>query len=252
MTKQEALFKYSLRIADDGLILGHRLSEWCSKGPFLEEDLALSNLALDLLGRAQAMYLYAAKIEGKGHTEDDLIYLRDERHFYNHQIVELLNGDFAFTMARQVLVSACEVYFFEALSKSTDETIAGISAKTLKEVKYHLKHAHDWVLRLGDGTEESHARIQKAFNDLWMFTGELFEMDEVDQLMVKEGIGVDMAPVKLKWDKYITDLLAEATLERPADNYMQTGSRKGIHTEHLGFLLTEMQYLQRSFPGAKW
>ena len=252
MTKEEALFKYSLRLADDGFVLGHRLSEWCSKGPFLEEDIALSNFALDLLGRAQAFYIYAGKVEGKGRTEDDLVFKRDERHYYNHQITELHNGDFAFTIARQVIISAFEVRLFEALSKSKDETIAGISAKTLKEVKYHFKHAHDWVLRLGDGTEESHNRIQKAFNDIWMYTGELFEMDEVDEKMIKEGIGVDLKPIKNSWDQYINELLSEATLVRPVDGYMQTGSRKGIHTENLGYMLTEVQYLPRTYPNAKW
>ena len=252
MTREEALFKYSLRLADNAFVLGHRLSEWCSKGPFLEEDIALSNFALDLLGRAQAFYIYAGKVEGKGRTEDDLIYKRDERHYYNHQITELPNGDFAFTIARQVAVSAYEVRLFEALSKSKDETIAGIAAKTLKEVKYHFKHAHDWVLRLGDGTEESHRRMQKAFDDIWMYTGELFETDAVDEFMIREGIGVDLNNIKASWNQYMNELLAEATLERPADGYMQTGSRKGIHTEHLGYILTEVQYLQRAYPGAKW
>jgi len=252
MTIQEALFKYTLRQGDNALILGHRLSEWCSKGPFLEEDIALSNIALDQVGRANALLTYAAQVEGMGRTEDDLAYKRIERHFYNNLITELPNGDFGFTIARQFLVATFELFYFDALSKSHDETLAGIAAKTLKEVKYHYKHAHDWVLRLGDGTEESHQRIQKAFNDLWTYTGELFEMDATDLVLIEEGMAVDLGQIKELWQKQVTEVLTEATLQLPAETFMQTGSRKGLHTEHLGYILTEMQYLPRTYPDAKW
>lgn len=252
MTQQEALFNYTSRLGDNALILSHRLSEWCSNGPFLEEDIALSNIALDLVGRANALLTYAAQVEGKGRTEDDLAYKRPERQFCNFLITELPNGDFGFTIARQFLVSTYELFYFDALSKSKDTTLAGIAAKTLKEVKYHYRHAHDWVLRLGDGTKESHDRIQKAFHEIWTYTGELFETDEADELLAKAGIGVDVKTIRSQWEKQVAEVLAEATLERPADGYMQTGSRKGLHTEYLGYILAEMQFLPRAYPDAKW
>ncbi len=252
MDKNEALFKYALRLGDNGLILGHRLSEWCSKGPFLEEDLALSNMALDLIGRSQAMLNYAATVEGKGRTDDDLAFKRAERQFLNNLLHEQPNGDFAHTMIRQLFNSAFELFFFEELAKSKDETFAGVAAKTVKEVKYHLRHASEWIPRLGEGTEESHARTQKAIDNLWTYTGELFEMDEVDQVLIKEGIAVDMSALKSKWEKQVRSVIEGATLKLPAGGFMQTGSRKGLHSEHLGFLLAEMQYLPRAYPDAKW
>lgn len=252
MNKQEALFKYTLRLGDNALILGHRLSEWCSKAPILEEDLALSNLALDLIGRAQAILAYAAQVEGKGRTDDDLAYKRPERQFLNNLLLEQPNGDFAHTIARQLFNSVFELYFFEELVKSKDETLAAIAAKALKEVKYHLRHASEWAYRLGDGTEESKQRMQKAVNSLWTYTGELFEMNDVDATLLKEGISVDLNTVKIKWKKMISDVLKEATLTVPEDAYMQTGSRSGVHSEHLGYILAEMQYLPRAYPDAKW
>ncbi len=252
MTKQEALFSYTLRLGDNALILGHRLSEWSSKGPLLEEDIAMTNMALDLIGRADAMLKYAAQVEGKGRKEDDLAYKRGERQFLCNLIVQLPNGDFGYTIARQLIMSAFDICLYEELVKSKDETIAAISAKAVKEVKYHLKFATDWTLRLGDGTEESHQRIQKSFNDIWMYTGELFEMNEVDAILIKEGIAVDLNSLKARWKKIMTEVLLEATLTVPADAYMQTGSRKGVHTENLGYILAEMQYLQRAYPDAKW
>jgi len=252
MTKQEALFNYTLRLGDNALILGHRLSEWSSKGPLLEEDIAMTNMALDLIGRADALLRYAAQVEGKGKTEDDLAYKRGERQFLCNLIMQLPNGDFGFTIARQLIVSAFDLCLYEELAKSKDETIAGIAAKAIKEVKYHLKFSTDWTLRLGDGTEESHNRIQKSFDDIWMFTGELFETNEVDAVMIKEGIAPDYNNLKARWKKIITEVLLEATLKVPADAYMQTGSRKGVHTEYLGYILAEMQYLPRAYPDAKW
>lgn len=252
MTTNEALYTYTLRLADSGLILGHRLCEWCSNGPILEEDIAMSNLALDLMGRSNALLMYAAKVEGKNRTEDDLAYKRGERQFLNPLITELPNGDFGFTMVRQLLVSAFDVLLYEELSKSKDETIAGISAKSLKEVKYHFKHAANWVIRLGDGTQESHDRVQKSLHDIWAYTGDLFDMDQVDAIMIKEGIGVNLESLKPAWDQKVNAVIEEATLVRPKDAYMHTGSKKGLHTESLGFILAEMQYLQRAYPDAKW
>lgn len=252
MTKQDALFNYCLRLADNSLILGHRLSEWSSKAPIIEEDLALTNMALDLIGRSVALFKYAAEVEGKGHSEDDLAYRRPERQFYNNLLVEQPNGDFAVTIVRQFFNSTFELLLYDELMKSKDATLAGIAAKTIKEIKYHQRHATDWMLRLGDGTPESHLRVQKALNDLWMFSGELFEMNEVDEILVKEGIAVDLNSLKASWKKRIDEVILEATLTVPTSSFMQTGSRNGIHTEYLGYIIAEMQYLQRAYPDAKW
>lgn len=252
MTKQEALFTYTLRLGDNALILSQRLSEWCSNAPFIEEDLAITNFALDMIGRAQAFLKYAGEIEGKGKTEDTLAFHRSERQYYNNQLAELPNGDFACTMARQLFISAFEMYLFTELQKSKDATIAAIAAKTLKEVRYHLAHAEDWIIRLGNGTDESHRRLQDAVNSLWMFTGELFEMDDTDKLLIAEGVATDLDALRPLWQHFIENTFNTATINIPADTYMQTGSRKGIHTEHLGHLLSDMQYLQRAYPGAKW
>lgn len=245
-------YTYSLRIADNAWILSHRLSEWCSNGPFLEEDLALTNIALDLIGRAQAFYNYAAELEGKGKTADDLAYRRNERQYYNNLLVEMPNGNFADTIARQWYISVYEYYFFMSLQNSKDETFAALAAKTLKEVKYHMAHATYWVVRLGDGTEESHNKIQQAIDSLWMYTGELFEADETDNLLSEQGIGVNSQSLQSLWETHISEVLEEATLKVPEAGYMQTGGRQGIHTEHLGHMLGEMQYLQRAYPDAKW
>lgn len=252
MTTKEATYTYALRLGDDALILGHRLSELCSRGPILEEDLALTNVSLDLIGRAQAFLKYAGEIEGKGNTEDDIAYRRPEIKYYNHLLVEQPNGDFAHTIARQLFVSVYENFLYMDLEKSRDETIAAIAQKAVKEVKYHMQHAIDWTLRLGDGTALSRERMQSAINDLWMYTGELFEMDETEALLLKEGIAADPITIKAQWYQTIKAILTEATLAMPEDSYMQTGSRKGIHTEHLGHILSEMQYLQRAYPDAKW
>lgn len=252
MTKQEALYKYLLRLADNALIQGHRLSEWCSNGPILEEDLALTNIALDNIGLAQAFLKYAGEVEGLGKTEDDFAYRRAERQFYNNQITELPIGDFAYTIAKQLLISSFEFHLFTALSNSKDETIAGISAKGLKEVRYHFVHSRDWCNRLGEGTELSHEKIQNAINDLWMFTGEFFETCEEDTILILEGIATNLHDIKSHWKETVTSVLKEATIQVPEDSYMQTGSREGVHTEHLGHILSETQYLQRAYPDAKW
>lgn len=252
MTTQEALFKYILRIGDTNLILGQRLSEWTGHGPFLEEDLALTNITLDITGAAKSLLEYAALVEGKGRTEDDLAFLRNDRQFFNVQITELPNGDYARTIARQVLIDCFDFYFYQELAKSKDETLAGIAQKSLKEVTYHLRHTSAWLERFGDGTEESHNKVQLALNELWQYTNELFEMNEVDEILIQEGIAVDLNLVKSKWEKHILELVEKSTLTIPENVFMQTGSRKGIHTEHLAFILAEMQALPRMYPDAKW
>jgi ring-1,2-phenylacetyl-CoA epoxidase subunit PaaC len=252
MTTKDATYTYTLRLGDDALILGHRLSELCSRGPILEEDLALTNVALDMIGRAQALLKYAADIEGKGKTDDDIAYRRAEINYYNHLLIEQPNGDFAHTIARQLFVSVFEFLFYTELEKSRDETLAAIASKTIKEIKYHMQHSIDWTLRLGDGTSESHKRMQKAVNDLWMYTGELFEMDNLDTFLLHQQIAVDVTSIKNEWQIYISTTLSLAKLLVPENSYMQTGSKKGIHTENLGHILSEMQYLQRAYPDATW
>lgn len=252
MTHQEALFNFTIRLGDNALILGHRLGEWCSKAPILEEDLAITNMALDLIGRAEVLLKYAGKIEGNGRSENDLAYKRAERKFQNFLLLEQPNGDFAFTIARQLFNSVFEYFYYTELLNSKDTQIAAIAGKAIKEIKYHVKHAHDWTLRLGDGTEESKLRMQKAINELWMFTGELFEKDEIDEMMSEFGIGPDPASLKGAWLSMIMDSLNEAGLQTPEASYMQTGSKKGIHSEHLGYILADMQYLQRAYPEAQW
>ena len=252
MTNQEALYNYCLRLGDDALILGHRLSELCSKAAFIEEDLALTNISLDMIGRAESLLKYAGEVEGKGNSSDDIVYRSAEINYQNHLLVEQDNGDFAHTITRQLFQSSFEYFLFSELEKSKDSTLAGIASKSIKEIKYHLQHATDWTIRLGDGTDESKQRMQKAINDLWMYTGELFEMDEVENTLLKSGIIADFIPIKSQWQNKIQAVLTEATLKMPEDGYMQTGGRKGVHSEKLGHILSEMQYLQRAYPDAKW
>ncbi len=246
------LFTYTLRIADNTLVLAQRLSEWTGHGPFLEEDLALTNVALDTFGTATSLLEYAAQIEEKGRSADDLAYFRNEREFTNVLLVEQPNGDYAKTIIRQIFVDHFNLLFYSELAKSKDETLAGIAQKAIKEVTYHVRHSSAWVVRFGDGTEDSHNRAQDAVNELWRFTNELFEMDEVENNLVKEGIAVNTSILKEKWEKQITELLTKATLKKPESAFMQTGGRKGMHTEHLGYLLSEMQTVPRMFPNAKW
>lgn len=252
MTKQEALFKFLLRKADDSLILGHRLSEWCGHGPILEEDIALTNIALDLIGQATELYKYAATVEGKGRTEDDLAFLRLEKEYKNVLLVEQPNGDFGKTIARQFFFDHFENLLYEELTKSKDEHLAAIAAKTILEIRYHLRHSSEWMIRLGDGTEESSERVQRSVNDLARFTDELFYQDEVDEILIKEGIIPDIKKLKPEFEKSIGAVLSEATLTLPENNWQLGGGREGRHSEHLGFLLTELQYMQRTYPGMEW
>jgi ring-1,2-phenylacetyl-CoA epoxidase subunit PaaC len=243
---------YVLRHADDNLVLAQRLGEWISNAPELEEDIALANIAIDHLGQARALLTHAAALEGEGRDEDDLAMLRTERGFTNLLIVEQPNGDFGHTMARQLFVDAYQLSLWDALQGSADGTLAGIAAKALKEARYHFRHSSTWVVRLGDGTDESHQRMQAGVDGLWRFTGEMFTSDAVDLTMVEAGIGVDPPTLRDAWDGRVDAVLAEATLRRPEDPYQRTGGRSGFHTEHLGHLLGEMQWMQRTYPGLEW
>jgi ring-1,2-phenylacetyl-CoA epoxidase subunit PaaC len=249
---ESSLFLYTLRLADNALILGHRLSEWCGHAPVLEEDLALPNMALDLIGQARALYAYAGEIEGRGRDEDALAYRRDAGEFRNVLLVEQPNGDFAVTMVRQLLYASHAHPYFEALARSKDATLAAIAAKAVKEMAYHVRHCGEWTIRLGDGTDESRARAQGALDELGPFTGELFEVDALERRLIDEGIAVDSAALRPSWDRTIDDVLMQATLTRPRDGWMQGGGRAGRHSEHLGYILADLQFLQRAYPGAVW
>ena len=252
MPVENPLFEFLLRMGDDRLVLGHRLSEWCGHGPILEEDIALSNIALDLIGQASALLHLAGEVEGKGRDEDALAYLREAVDFRNALLVELPKGDFAVTIVRQFLFDAWSVLHLDALSRCSHPTLAALAAKSLKEDKYHLRHSSDWVVKLGDGTDESRERAQRALNDLWRFTGELFATDTIDAAVSTAGIAVDMAAVKERWTGVVKSVLERATLTHPNEGAMASGGRRGRHTEHLGLLLAEMQIVARSHPGAKW
>ena len=243
---------YALRRADDALILGHRLSEWTGHAPMLEEELALPNIALDLIGQARSLYAYAAECEGAGNDEDRYAYLRDAPQYRNILLVEQPNGDFAQTMVRQFFYSAFADLYWRAMVASADPTLAAIAAKSEKESAYHLRHASEWLIRLGDGTEESHSRTVEAVATLWSYTGEMFDADAVEQGLIADGVAVDPATLRPSWDGTVLRVFLEATLDRPANAWMQRGGRSGRHTEHLGHLLTEVQHLQRTYPGAVW
>ncbi len=246
------LFEYLLRLGDDRLVLGHRMSEWCGHGPILEEDIAMANIALDLVGQGSALLALAGQTEGAGRDEDALAYFRGEPEFRNVQMVELPKGDFAFTMVRQFLFDAQSVLLWDALQHCTFAPLAGIAAKALKEDRYHLRHSSDWMLRLGDGTGESHARAQQALDHLWRFSGELFESDATDEAVRDQGIIVDVAAIQSRWQQTVNDVMSAATLVVPPTAAWATGGRSGRHTESLGHLLAEMQIVARSHPGAKW
>lgn len=252
MTHQEALFEYCLRLGDNSLVLGHRLSEWCGHGPILEEDIALTNISLDLIGQCRMTMTYAGEVEGKGRSEDDLAYLRDVYDFRNALLVERPNGHYGDTITRQFLFDAFNHALHQRLQFSADETLAAYARKAIKEIIYHLRHSSDWMIRLGDGTEESHEKVQTSLNGLWMYSGELFEADEVDQILLDSGVAVDLKLVHQEWNETVNKVLSEATLQRPAEGWMQTGGKRGTHSEHLGFLLAEMQFMQRAYPGATW
>lgn len=242
-----------VRLADDRLVLGHRVSEWCGHAPIVEEDIALSNIALDLVGQASSLLDLAARAEGRGRDADALAYFRDETHFRNALLLEQPNGDFATTMARQFLFDAFSVPLLDQLAQSAHEGLAAVAMKAIKEDRYHLRHSSEWVIRLGDGTQESHDRMQAAFDELWRFTGELFDEDEVDTTAAaSHGISIDREAIRQQWDATVGQVLARATLERPAEPPMRRGGRRGFHTEHLGHMLAVMQSVARAHPGANW
>jgi ring-1,2-phenylacetyl-CoA epoxidase subunit PaaC len=246
------VFDYTLRLADTSLILGHRLSEWIGHAPLLEEELALGNIALDLIGQARALYAYAGTVEAMGRDEDALAYRRDAGEFRNILLVEQPNGDFAHTIVRQFLYSAFAHPFWGGLARSRDTALAAIAAKAEKEAAYHLRHAGEWLIRLGDGTEESHRRAQQALEDLWFYSGEMFETDAVEGALIATAVAIDLGPIRTQWEASVEGVLLEATLRCPVAAWMQSGGRTGRHSEHLGHVLATMQFLQRAYPGATW
>ena len=246
-------FEALLRLGDTALVLSQRLCEWVGKGPALEEDMALANTALDLIGQARLWFTYAGEVEGKGRTEDDFAYLRDAHEFRNALLVEQPNGDYADTLMRQYLFDSWHLLLLDALAASSDEQIAGIADKARKEVTYHLRRSAGMVVRLGDGTPESHRRMQRALDDLWMYTGELFSTDEVDTAMQACGVIGELAELRSAWREQLAGTLHAATLALPPDDaWMQRGGKQGRHSEHMGFLLAEMQFMQRAYPGLQW
>ena len=246
------LFEFLLRHADDRLVLGHRMSEWCGHGPILEEDIALANIALDLIGQATLLLKLAGEVEGAGRDEDALAFFRDAVAYRNVKLVELPVGDFGFTIMRQFLFDAYSVLVLDAVQHATHADLAGIAAKALKEDKYHLRHSSEWVIKLGDGTEDSHARAQAALDAAWRFTGELFESDAVDTAVAALGVPLDLAAVKSRWIEMVSEVVQRATLTLPSETAMVTGGRRGRHTEYLGHMLAEMQSVARAHPGASW
>jgi ring-1,2-phenylacetyl-CoA epoxidase subunit PaaC len=253
MTQQQALFEYLLQLGDNALVLGHRLSEWCGHGPILEQDIALTNIALDQVGQARSLLQYAGQIEGQGRTEDHLAYLRDVPAFRNALLVEQPNGDFAHTIVRQFLFDAFNYYLYDSLKQSADSHLRAIAEKSFKEIAYHLRYSSEWMIRLGDGTAESHRRMQDALEDLWMFSGELLEPSPADIAMMQAGIAPDLPGLKPLYDEKVAAILEEATLQRPDSDWMQSGGKTGkMHSEHLGHLLAELQFVQRAYPGMEW
>ncbi len=249
---KEALLRYVLRLGDTSLILGQRLGEWVGHAPELEEDLGLANLALDMIGQARLLLSYAGEIEGRGRDEDALAFLRDGSEFLNLALAEQPNGDFAQTIVRQFLLDAWQLEIYEELSASTDTRLAAIAAKALKESRYHYRFSSSWLIRLGDGTGESQRRAQAALESLWRFTDELCSPDEVDEEMAAAGIAPRLADVQPRWSAHVEEVLREATLRRPPSTRYSWYGKRGVHTEHLGHMLTEMQHLQRAYPGAQW
>ncbi len=250
--QNEQLIKYLLQLADNTMVIGHRNSEWCGHGPVLEQDIAMTNIALDHLGQARNFFQYAAILQGNGATEDSLAYLRLEREYKNCLLTEQPNGDWAQTILRQFFFSAYQSPLYQQLMNSRDEQIAAISNKSLKEVTYHLRWSSEWVIRLGDGTPESHQRIANAIEALWPYTGELFMPSDEELAMQKENIGADLTSIKTVWENNVKEVFDEAGLAVPAQGHAQQGGKKGLHTEHMGYILAELQYMQRAYPDSQW
>ncbi len=249
---KENLYQYILGIADNSLILGQRLGELCGHGPNLETDIACTNISLDLFGQVRSYYQYAAKIKGENTSEDDIAFLRKEREYLNVLLVEQPNTDFAYTIARQFLFDIYHYLFLNELQKSHDVILSAIAKKSIKEVSYHQRFSSDWVKRLGDGTEESKGKIQEAIDTLWTYTDELFHQTDADKVMVLENIGVDVIALKETYYATVKTILTDATLETPESKWFQKGGKEGIHTEHLGYLLSDLQYMQRTYPNMEW
>ena len=250
--RQDPAVQYLLRLGDTCLILGHRLAEWCGHGPILEEDIALANMALDLVGQARALLTRAGEIEGLGRDEDQLAYLRDERDYVNVTLVELPRGDFAFTMVRNAMVATLLKLLWARLADSSDAELAAIAGKAIKEARYHQQHAASWVVRLGDGTAESRRRTEAALVSLWRYTPEIFAADAVDEAAHATGLGPRWADVQSDWMDEMAQILAAASLATPKESGFRSTGKQGVHSEHMGYILAEMQHLQRSFPGGAW
>ncbi len=252
MDLQEAKLKYILHLADNALILGQRLGEWCGHGPVLEQDMAMTNISLDYLGRARLLFQYAAEIKGGNTTEDSLAFTRNEWEYENVLLVEQPNTDFAFTVARQFFLDAFQFPYFSLLRSGKDKRLADIAEKTVKETAYHLKWSGEWVIRLGDGTDISRQKMQKAIDELWTYTGELFEVADYERLMIDGQFAPDVAALKNDWETKVSEVLKVAGLEMPAPIWMQSGGKTGKHSEHLGYILADLQYMQRAYPGMEW
>ena len=252
MTIEEATRQYCLRLADSTLIMAQRLAELCSRGPFLEEDIAMTNISLDLFGQARTLLTYVGEISEPRLTEDDLAFNRTEREYFNVLLAERPNGHFGDTIARNFLYHTFFYHYLNALKNSKNETLVAFAEKSIKEVIYHVRHTSEWVVRLGDGTEESHNKIQKSLNDLWIYHADMFEMNEVDEILIKAGIAVDLKEIRTLWNKSVEEVVSRATLKMPESEFNVTGRLNGVHSEHLGHMLSEMQYLPRTYPDAKW
>lgn len=249
---KDQLIKYILHLADNNLILGQRNAEWCGHGPVLEQDIALTNISLDLIGQARLLYQYAAALKGDDSTEDTLAYLRKERDYLNCLLVEQPNGNWGDTMMRQFLYDAFNYFNYKALTLSPDEQLAAIATKSIKEVSYHLRFSSEWVVRLGDGTEVSRNKMLAALDNLWRYTGEMFTPTAYENEVRGMGISPDLGQIKEQWEEKVRSIFAEATLPYPQDTYMQQGGKKGLHTENMGYILTELQYVQRTYPNLQW
>ncbi len=248
----EKLYQYTLRLGDNALILGQRLAEWCGHGPVLEQDIALQNIALDQFGQARMLMQYAARQSGGDVLEDNVAFLRDVWEYYNLLMLEQPNGDWGMTITRQFLFDTFNYFLYTQLLRSADEDLKAIAQKAIKEITYHAQWSAEWMIRLGDGTEESHNRVQKSLNDIWMWTGEMFEEDDLDREMLQRGVGVNLSEINKLWHQKVSEILEIATLDKPDDAWMQTGGKQGEHSEHLGYILAEMQHLPRMYPEAKW
>lgn len=251
-TDKEKLIQYSLQIADNALIVGQRLSEWCGHGPILEQDMAITNIALDQIGEARNLFQFISSIDAKKRTEDDWAMMRREWEYKNCLLVEQPNGNWADTIVRQFIFDSFNFYFHQALAESKEETLAAIGAKSLKEVTYHLRWSSEWMMRLGDGTEESHQKAQTAVNKLWVYSGELLKPTAVEQELAAEAIAVDLEKIKETVTTKQSEIIQQATLQIPEVPNMQKGGKEGSHSEHFGFILSELQYMQRAYPNMEW